>query len=221
MGRLDPPELRALAQFILEQSWLDMRVLGLGLFERVRIDALVIRRDDDELVVVQQWLCNEGLAEREHVIRVEDVVRCKPTIFTVEDVTPWVRAPLLTKGLALGDSHEWLVARTAVCFTEGVTEAEMAAFMADPYGRARDAEGQRRIDTRHLVVLVMYEISTEPDLDICRRAGWKSVQPMLTARWKFAKEKPHGKPQHGRFARALERAEQLGGVSTGRARSLA
>lgn len=49
----EPVPIHTLAEHMRDDAWLDMRVIGRGTLERVRIAELRIRRDNEKVVVEQ------------------------------------------------------------------------------------------------------------------------------------------------------------------------
>lgn len=200
---LDPVELRELAQYMADETPVDMRVVGQGTFERVRIIGITLRLRRDDLELMQEWLDDEGEIEcRTYVLDAEDVMWCRPSAFELADVMPRVGSPLDKPGLKPEDSYEWWMSRKAVAFTEGLTDDEMATHIAAPY-----RQDQGSTDIRHLVILVMYEITEEGDATICKRANYKSPMPMHSARSKARTDPAFER----RFKKAVRRAS-LGGA---------
>jgi hypothetical protein len=197
-----------------------MRVVSLGRFERVKICCLIIRREDDLLEIVQQWMDpvegDQGQVrrQREHVISAEDVMWCGPTVFDLEDVTQWEGPGITKPGLKPGDSFEWWITQKAVASSEGITETEMAQCIDNPNpgnGKGQGPTGNQHVNRRHLVILVMYEISDESDPVICQRANYKSPMPMVSARAKV-RQNPEFQ---ARLKRAVGGAVACGAVVQG------
>ncbi len=207
--RLDPAPLRDIAEHLDNMTWLDVKVVALGNFERVRIRSLVIRRDDDLVELEQHWLANDELREALHLVSSEDVMWCRPTVFELADVTPWKEPAPPERTIQQADSWEWWCSQKAVSQSQAVDEQTVVEWMKNANS---DQSMMARVHFRHLVILVMYEISTESALAICQRAGYVSIQPMLTARMKFRAE--HGLAGgHARFTSAMLAARRLHGAT--------
>lgn len=222
MASLEPVSLAALAEALRDLSWLDMRVVGYRHVERVRVVSITINREQDFMQVYQEWPDEEeGVATKTWYVDCEDVMWCRPTVFELADVT------MMAENVGAGprkpdDSFEWWLTKMSVRYTESLTEEQLDEIIAMVYGNGRQKAPttQPVIDIRHLMLLVMYEITEDTEMDICQGLGYKSVQPMMTARWKAKGDSAAHHKFQARVAKAVKRAEKGGAVLSRRSGSL-
>lgn len=100
----EPVPIHTLAEHMRDDAWLDMRVIGRGTLERVRIAELRIRRDNEKVVVEQAAVHVNGtipgrrkmdpdstLKYISQAVDCEDIRWVRPTVFGIWDCTPIAR----------------------------------------------------------------------------------------------------------------------------------
>lgn len=172
MGRLDPVELNVLAEHLRDEDWLDLRVVEHGIMERVLVEGVVIYRDSEDVDVRQDWVVNGVVQTANYLVSRDKIMVCRPTSFEVEDVTPVRLKAAAIQGVKEG---RWAMVKEAA--------KSVLAMDEETFTYALDG-----IPLRYMLITAMYEISDESDLEICRRIGYMSLQPMISARYKVKTE---------------------------------
>lgn len=85
---LEPPSLETVASWIHDEQWIDMRICGKGMFERVLPFAVTIHRNLDELHCRQDYQLDGIVTQAYHDFDCEDIMWWRPTICGLEDVEP-------------------------------------------------------------------------------------------------------------------------------------
>lgn len=171
---LDPVTLGELASAMRDAAWLDARIVPGGVVHRVRVEALVVRRTEEEVEFIQVWATEQGRQSQKFTVHSEDIWWIKPTeqhdVTLVSPFNPRVQ-------LELGDSDEahWEAAFRAV-----------AAFHRTPPDEVK-LIAKARLDPeryyRYKVMLVVQEISPHLSVDaITRGFGYHSPTPLSSAR---------------------------------------
>jgi hypothetical protein len=143
---LDPIAIEELAALMARQAWVDMRIVPGGIAERVRVVALLIRREEEE-VQFEQWLPDETgeVIRHKHWVHAEEIWWAKPTQFEGRDEL----TPFRPKGQLQSRDNAFDAAIEAVGQFHRMTGEEVAAI------------SRARLDEKHLRYWVMLVWSDE------------------------------------------------------------
>lgn len=154
-----------------------MRVMAHGIMERVQIESIMVYREHEELDVRQDWIEDEDVHTENYVVEADKIMYCRPTSFALEDVTPvLLKVGIKPEAGQSADDVKW----TQLCAAaKRVLAMDEAAFQ-------HAIEG---IPLRYMLMVAMDEISEESGPHICKRLGYRSQTPLLSARSKVKWDK--------------------------------
>lgn len=184
MGVLDPVELHELAEHMRDGTWLDMRVIEHGTIERARVEAIIVRRDDEEIELLQEHML-DGVVHQANVRVSADAIRwMKPSGFDLVDVeVRRPKPPTEVDNTAVTNAIKDLIVflyKDHAHWPIGSRAALEKAF-------ATPGNGHTWTGVRHVFVWLMKNYTDGIDaLDICKMAGYRSVMPLQSARWKYS-----------------------------------
>lgn len=194
---IEPPSIRQVAEWMRDGTWLDMRI-PFGHAERVKIVSLLITFSDERITIEQVWFgADERVYRRQFECDLEDCLCCEPTRVGPLDVNPLERGR--SEKIAAGQAkrkaermeREREIGKRDAQVAEIIIQATLKAFTylerATFLGTKDAYQGNQYVSHhRHqamLVMLVMTELSPQ---EICTKVfAYKSVQPLMTARWKL------------------------------------
>lgn len=195
-------ELRELAEHMRDQRWLDMRYDD-ELLQRVRIVEMIVRVEGEDIVLKQEWVNEDAEVKEDYFHRQrieidsEGIWKVMPTAYHVSEVQP--RGIALTPQ-AVGDELAQavlLAVQRSLKFVHHFDDKEWEEMYRCRWEIS---------DARHQGIIVVYEMTDLPPDQICRGFGYKSPQPLMTARWK-ASISPHN--QHESFREGIKRLAKL------------
>lgn len=168
---LDPVTIEELATTMAEQTWVDARVVPGGIAERVRIEGILIRRDEEEVQLAQELRDEDGeVSVHRFWVHSEEIWWVKPTQFSATDE---LRAFQPTGQRQSADSV-LSAAFESVAHYFRVTAAEVKAI------------ARARLDDNHYrywVMLVYKELNPKAsDLEVTKLFDYGSPQPLYSAR---------------------------------------
>lgn len=176
---LDPISIVALAEHLRDETWLDVRVCDLhSPLERVRIEEIVIRRDIDNVVFVQEIMGGEEVTLTRHVVDGESIMYANPTVFALEDVQP-PKAPRVKlqpsekfgKGL---EPDEFSILVRVVRAMEHYTSLRDSSQVLE---LLRDTPERAAVWVRHWALWGLYELTDLSPVRCCVALGYASPQP--------------------------------------------
>lgn len=184
MGVLDPVDLPELAAHLRDGTWLDMRVIDVGTVERARVAGIIVRRDDEELILEQEHSFDGAVQVSTLNVPRDSVRWCRPSCFELEDVE--VTQPKVKEGV------------DDVAVVNTVKDVLVFAFKdhkTHPLGSRKAVERMLKqspydhVFTHHRHVFVYliwrYHSGQMSPATICGMAGYKSQMPWQSAKWKF------------------------------------
>jgi hypothetical protein len=205
---LEPPEISELAAAMRDGTWLDMRVVDVGDFERVKVTCLHIYPDRDVVTVVQNFrLTPESVGLTQFVVDIdcEDIMAMDTTMCESADDVQHLEVaerPMNAEDTSFFEHQKDMVIQ-AVAELAGGTPMEL---MKSLTGGSR--KGQDVIDRRHLVLWVLFEMTDLTPSDLCWELGWKSPMPFQSCRYKF--NGPHTDEKWPKLLKAImERVDEL------------
>lgn len=191
MAVLDPVDIRQLASWLDDGTWLDLRVVDTGRIERCRVHELRIRREDEDVEFAREFPSPDGIVTQNFSVPADDIMYARPSAFEVEDVTAFdseARRPdppevrNLGRGLDSADQALLTAIVNATAPEFGQSPRELRADLA---GSPQLGIKGARVDRRHVVLWTLYEMSTLPVADCCWALGYKSQMPYTSMRWKL------------------------------------
>lgn len=199
MGFFDPCPLHVLAEAMRDGKWLDMRTED-GVIQRVRIVEIIVRTQGDDVVLRQEWLTGRDRDEfykQQFAIDAESIWKIAPTNYRIAAVRPYGspdgERPAV-KGQPATERETEIIVDTVV--KGGIFLFQIAA--KDWNAATRGGKGDWHvINKRHATVLVLFEMTDLDPSECCKRMGWKSQQPLITAKWKATPQK-HRDPQEAK-----------------------
>lgn len=200
---LEPVGLAVLAEALRDGTWLDMRIVEgrAATLERVRVDAIIVRRADEEIELSQESAeLNDGeqvVFTSNHRVPAEAIRWARPTAFN--DATE-VRAynPATATG-ERPDPDLYLAAVAVASAQSSVLDGETVLRLA--------REGD--LHWRYWLMLVVKETTDLAPGQITRLFGYRSPQPLVSARRKYARD---GQDMR-ELKRIVKRVERLRGVA--------
>lgn len=205
---LEPPEIGELAQALADGEWVDMRVVDVGTFERVKIEALHIYQEKDVVTVVQNFRVTPDSGLTQYVLDVdcEDIMYMHPTeCEAADEVTP-IEQPESPPPDDF-DAMRNAAIEAVIDITGGSVMELVKALTKASSGRVhRDLVNQR-----HLLLWVMFEMSELKPPELCWQLGWRSPMPFQSARYKFTGPRAEEK-WRGVITEIVKKAREIGGV---------
>lgn len=217
--------VRKLAEAMHTGALLDMGVMPLDIAERVAVEALIVRRQFEEVEVRQDvWLEDrETVVPVNHRFDVEDVKWVRPTeVAHARDVSPFrpprgpqeaesADEPGKRAGGVTSDANAALEAARRVVAKEWKAPHPSLPDLKpeDITWRGSARLGWAGAEPRYQVMLILREITTLTDHQIPPLLGYQSVMPLQSARRELGRKKtPENKTvwMHGTLvaqARAL------------------
>lgn len=184
MGVLDPVELHELAEHMRDGTWLDMRVIEHGTIERARVEAIIVRREDEEIELLQEHML-DGVVHQANVRVSADAIRwMKPSGFELVDVQVKEPPP---PGKVDTDKVVSTVKDLLVLLYHDDKITPLTNRKAVEVMLAGSAYKSVFSHIRHIFVYLIWAY-TDGELDpgqICKLAGYKSPMPLQSAKWKF------------------------------------
>lgn len=162
------------AAHLRDGAWLDMRVIDVGTLKRVQIKEIIVRRDCDLLRIVQQWYdqqVEQGM-ERSLSFDSEHVRWCHVTKWELLDVTlPSIMA----------SSTQDTPSVVSALFKD-VTHAVSIIFRATRSDiRKIEVKDQETTRARYAAIVLLYGMTNESPLDVCKVFGYHSQTPWVSA----------------------------------------
>lgn len=178
-GFFDPVPLHRLAQFMRDGSWLEMQTED-GKLTRVRITEIRVYVSGEDVVLRQEWLDDEEeFHHREIVVESDAIWRAWPIKMPLGKVPPPPHVPRSGDPVTVfGHVLNVLIADT------GFTTGELTVV-----GDGRQPPGLT--DARHSGIVLLYEMTDESPTWAAGCFGYKSQQPLLTARSKMGARASH------------------------------
>lgn len=191
-GFFDPVPLDQLAAHMRDGKWLSLQTEN-GLLERVRIIEIRVYVQSEDIVLRQEWIDErEEFQHRQLVIESESIWKAWPIKMSVNDVKPPVQTRAADVDQVFGVILSVLVAETS--FTTGDLTA----------GGTRGKQAQPLADARQSGIVLLYEMTDLEPLDACQRFGYRSPQPLHTARWKMDTNRAHPTGSAAEFRKATK-----------------
>lgn len=213
--KLDPLSIPELAKAMAYEEWLDMRVVGLGTAERVRVHAIVIYREREEVELFQEYVSDDSSTVGSSTVRVEaeNIWWARPTVFELGDVHPLVPPASANVNNEYDQIPGALLtaACRAVAENVGMDYQEFSTlFAGSPQSQTRSTTSSLGPFTRlrYQVMWIVWEVTDLPDDVICRCCGWRSKQPFVSARYLYSEYHSGayvGKPEYAALFRQLVR----------------
>lgn len=175
-------------------TWIDMQT-PTGPVDRVKIMWIRITRTDEEIGVEQVWLGADEVVHRAaFLFDLEDCMACGPTVVGPLDVRPYQpsRVEKIYTARARRKAEDATVAQAISIRDVQVAEIIIdATCMLFSYLTREDlvtcAPDYNHCHHRHQAMLVMLLMTDMSPHTICTRVfNYRSVQPMMTARWKLS-----------------------------------
>lgn len=210
---LDPVALPELAAAIRDETWLDMRVAGGRIYERVQVERVIVHRDHDEVTLIH--LLPVGV--KRWTLDAEDIQWMRPTVFDADEAER-PKAPAddeepETTVTGVADDIYFCVRHVlARWYKMTVDEIDKDLSKANANGRRPNDVTMRR----HVAIWLMYELTDESAVEICTRMGYRSPMAFHSARDKFTPQRwgpDAGQPSvYADFLRDLVRkVREMGG----------
>ncbi len=188
---LEPLSLVDLAVALRDDLWLDMRVIDERpmTLERVRVETITVKKDGEDVALVQEHKTGEGVTTYHLVVDAECIRWAKPTSFELEEVEPW--SPTGERRHDKAGSEEervWLAAERAVAnhFNMDLHELQKTIYDGGDVDRSR---------LRYWVMLAARWVAANCSAlgltaeTSCARFGYRSVMPLQSASYHEHREK--------------------------------
>lgn len=181
---LEPTPLFQLAEWMRDGKWLDMRVDvdDVGVLQRVKIVEILVRMEDEQIYVHQEWLDRDDHKHTTTII-IEDaeaIWDCGPTQVSLLDVKPLRSQPEPPQPRRPVEEDELDAVTKHI--TDAVLAACKLAFGVDPL----DPWTWKVSHHRHQCIIVMYETTNLTASAICRKVfDYASPTPFVSARYKM------------------------------------
>lgn len=177
MAVLDPVALPEIAAHLRDGTWLDVRVYDVDqewiTLENVKVTEYVIRRHNEQVTVVQAWADDDDSMLRQELALDAEAIRwVRPT-----EKDPTTARPYNQIAVIETDGDEWSAILTVVASEQNCEVSELVDRMAEGL-----------ISARYLTILLAYHATNMDPLDICKKVGYASVQPLHSAHWKYRED---------------------------------
>jgi hypothetical protein len=178
MGRLDPVALDELAAHLRDETWLDLRVVEVGTVERAQVNAIIVRRDFEEIELRQEHMFDGVVTEANMTVSADAIFWARPTCFELIDVE-------IAKPKRPSEVDDKKV-------INAVKDLLVFLYKNDkrtPLESRAAVERMLKTNGHTFIWLIMRYGSGELDnLDVCKMAGYKSPMPWQSAKWKFNRD---------------------------------
>jgi hypothetical protein len=178
---VSPVALPLIAEHLRDGTWLDLRVCHEEDFitlENVKVTEYVIRADEEQVMVVQEWAGeDDAMLRQELALDAESIRWMRATSHDPTTATPYDPMPPEQRR----SEDEWGIVVAAMAKNEGCTTDDVRHFWT-PDG------SNSYVHWRHKTILVAYHVTDMDPVEICKRVGYASVQPLLSAGWKWSKD---------------------------------
>lgn len=197
MISLDPPPLVSVAEHMRDETWLDVKVVGEPVLERVRLVQIIVNRHEDYLVFTQErpGADENGKLETievEHKVDAEDVMYLKPTIFELADITPRERERVVTVGgraFPLGDGFN--ADENHVLFAAiSLIANDLRTPVPEILDRVDKDFFSFSTRIRYSLLWLVYEFTECSTLKVCHALGYSSITPYLSAKNTIQRNEP-------------------------------
>lgn len=173
----DPAPLAQLAEYMRDGKWLNLQTED-GVLVRVRITELRVYTQSEDIVLRQEWLDErEEFQHRQVIIDSESVWKATPIKMSVSEVPAPVETRVADKDAVFGHILNVLIADTGL--TTGVITAG-----------GKGDNPPEHVNARHCGLVLLYEMTDLDPREVCERFGYKSPQPLVTARQKMTFSQP-------------------------------
>jgi hypothetical protein len=181
---LEACSLRELAENMRDRKWVDMRVDGIGVLQRVRIIEIRVKAEGEDIVVRQEFLDLDDFVVCTHVVDADAIWRVLPTNYHTEQVEPYgrrrPRTELPSAPRARWPTPLWPGERAMVV---AAVKYEVARETGCSLSTALELS---TIDAKHRAVLLTYELTDLAAYEVCACFGYHSTSPLgLPARAKL------------------------------------
>lgn len=185
---LHPVSLTTLAEYLRDQTWLDVRICDHGPVERVQVMNVTVWADREDVTLRQQVVRRgvdgeDVISELELEADAEDIMWAKPSAFTEPlDVREAQPDDPAKPPDSIDMERVFDTTADAVAFIHQMSRAELDKELSEITNRIGPA-----CLRRYQVLWTMREVLHERvgTLEICQRIGWRSVQPYHSAKDKF------------------------------------
>lgn len=176
MPALELVPIRDIALHIQQCSWVDIRVVDVGTFERVRIESLLISVDHDKLMVMQKHPNpDDSISTTRHEVNCDDIRWVRPTRIDIEAVKP-IR-DYVVPGEAQNVAQQKRVVAQIKLSIQGIACIGWEEILMS---RDRSREVNGLLFWRRVAMAVFFEMTSLDQYEIAQTLGYRSTMPVST-----------------------------------------
>jgi len=186
---ITPAPLKSLGEFLRDETWIDMRVVDGEEFltlERVQILTIVIYRHNELIEVRQEWKDDREHHDETFYIDCDSIRWARPTSFELENVTPHDNVVERVRTAELDNAFDQIA--SVLAQANAVTPQVFKTRLQTQYSWTNGVE-PLPITARHEALLCLYELTEASPLECAKMCGYSSIQPLMSARDKFKRDK--------------------------------
>lgn len=178
--------LTLLAEHLRDKRWVDLRVDAPiardRLVMRVRIVEIRVLVEREDIIVRQEWLEKDEFYHEVHKFDGDAIWRAVPTNYHIEQVKPYGRTTVAQTGqpAPMSEATKGRIFATTCRLLEKETGLPFDTI-------AKATSVYRGCEARHIALIVLYELTDDDPLTLCKRFGYASQTPFLSARYNLTK----------------------------------